>query len=302
MADREWFRKRVSNHAWSLYDRADRKTGGVLGLLKDAFDCFRAVHPTQAAASIAYYALFSLFPLLIVLVSASGSILKSQSVQQQVLDYVTNAMPVSQRLIERNVEHVLRLRGPVGILGLASLLWSATGVFTALVHNINRAWPEAETRNFVQNRLLALAIVGLLTALLILSLVTNTALDVLPKFSLSLANGVHIDERSLWTFFLNISPWAFAFSIFLVLYRLVPGTDVRWREAFWGAFLTALGWFLVTRGFTWYVSSGMVQYQLVYGSLWTIVALMFWIYIGSLITLFGAHLSAAVARWDRRER
>ena len=53
---------------------------------------------------------------------------------------------------------------------------------------------------------------------------------------------------------------------------------------------------IATNGFTWYLSSGIVQYELVYGSLGAIVALMLWIYIGALIILFGAHLGAAIAR------
>ena len=59
---------------------------------------------------------------------------------------------------------------------------------------------------------------------------------------------------------------------------------------------------IATDGFSWYLSSGIVRYELVYGSLGTVVALMLWIYIGVLITLFGAHLSAAVARHRRGKR
>ena len=58
----------------------------------------------------------------------------------------------------------------------------------------------------------------------------------------------------------------------------------------------AAGWEIITLGFTWYLGSGLVQYELVYGSLGTIVGLMFWIYLGSLITLFGAHLTATLSQ------
>jgi membrane protein len=77
---------------------------------------------------------------------------------------------------------------------------------------------------------------------------------------------------------------------------------VRWWEAFWGALVATLAGEIATRGFTWYLSSGIVQYELVYGSLGAIVALMLWIYIGGWIVLFGAHLSAAVARGRRGRR
>jgi membrane protein len=104
----------------------------------------------------------------------------------------------------------------------------------------------------------------------------------------------------LWTMVSNVMPWLFIFLLYLSLYRWVPNTDVRWFEAFWGAVVSALGWVLATRAFTWYLSSGIAQYELVYGSLGAVVVLLFWIYLSSLITLFGAHLSAAVAHRTRR--
>jgi membrane protein len=66
----------------------------------------------------------------------------------------------------------------------------------------------------------------------------------------------------------------------------------------WGALIASLAWKAVIAGFGWYLSSSFGQYQLVYGSLGAIVAFLFLIYIISLITLFGAHLSAAIERWE----
>jgi membrane protein len=84
--------------------------------------------------------------------------------------------------------------------------------------------------------------------------------------------------------------------MFLALYRWTPSAEVGWKGAIVGALIAALSWELVKGGFTWYVGSGMVRYELVYGSLGAVAALLFWIYISSTITLFGAHLSAAVGR------
>jgi membrane protein len=82
--------------------------------------------------------------------------------------------------------------------------------------------------------------------------------------------------------------------MFLSLYRWVPNTKVGWSGPLVGAFLAAFAWEVAASVFAWYLGSGLVQYELIYGSLGTVVALMLWIYIGSLITLFGAHLGAAV--------
>jgi len=83
------------------------------------------------------------------------------------------------------------------------------------------------------------------------------------------------------------------------LYRWIPNTEVKWSQAFWGALVATLGWEIATQTFTWYLTSGMARYQLVYGSLGTVVALMFWIYLSSLITFYGAHLSAAVTQHSK---
>jgi membrane protein len=64
--------------------------------------------------------------------------------------------------------------------------------------------------------------------------------------------------------------------------------------AFWGALVAAVAWELVTDAFTWVLSSGLIHYELVYGSLGAIIALLFWIYLISWILLYGAYLTAAI--------
>jgi membrane protein len=90
------------------------------------------------------------------------------------------------------------------------------------------------------------------------------------------------------------------FLVFLTLYRWIPTLRVGWRSTFWGALLASLAWKAVTAGFSWYLGSSFGQYQLVYGSLGAIVAFLFLIYIISMITLFGAHLSAAIESWENK--
>ena len=85
------------------------------------------------------------------------------------------------------------------------------------------------------------------------------------------------------------------FTSLLILYWWLPRTKVLWREAAWGAMTGSIGISVVTSGFTWFLESGLSNYNLVYGSLGAIVALLFWIYLLSLIVFAGAHLSAAIA-------
>jgi membrane protein len=95
-----------------------------------------------------------------------------------------------------------------------------------------------------------------------------------------------------------IGSWLMIFLVFLMLYHWIPRLRVRWDATLWGALIASLAWKAVIAGFGWYLGSSFGQYQLVYGSLGAIVAFLFLIYIISMITLFGAHLSAAIEGWE----
>jgi membrane protein len=279
-----------------LYKRANDLSGGALAIVKQAFQSFGETRASGAAASVAYYALFSLFPLLLFLTAAGSYFLESEQAYQETIDLVSNAIPVSQELIRQNIRQVLNSRSTFGLIGLVGLVWSATGVFMNLARNINRAWSQAEQRGFLKGRLIALAMVGVLAALLLLSVLSTTALNLLPRLQVPLLGGVSVYHTTLWSILAGLLPWLLSLALFLSLYRWVPNTAVPWPPALWGAGVAALLWEGAKRGFAWYLRAGFARYSLVYGSLGTVVALMFWLYLSAWITFFGAHLAAAVDR------
>jgi membrane protein len=293
-------KRNLRSQAQVRYRHINQLSQGNLVILVDAFNRFKAVHAAEAAASIAYYALFSLFPLLFFLVAIGTSVLKNPQVQLQVQTFITEALPTAKDLVQQNMNHMLEIRGAVGVLGMLGLIWTTTAVFTALVHNINRAWPEAGSRTFIKGRLIALVLAGvMIVSLLVLSLFFTTVFNLLPQLSIPILGDVSFYRTLVWRVFSRLIPWLLMYAMFLLLYWWVPNTEVRWSEANWGALLATSAWELNRAGFVWYLNSGLARYQLVYGSLGAVVALMLWIYLSSLITLFGAHLSAAVARHRR---
>jgi membrane protein len=281
--------------AKTVYQGADSRSRGVLSILVRTFDSFSQNNAGEAAASIAYYALFSFFPLLIFLIGFVNSILANQAVQQIVLDFVAEVLPTAQQLVKENIERALELQGPIQVAGTVGLLWAATGVFTALAHNINRAWHTAKRRNFLLSRLIGFIMVISLTGLLILWVIFTTAFSVLPLFEIPLLGSLSIYETYAWGLLSKLLPAVLLFFTLVNLFRWVPNTKVRWREAFWGALVATMGMELTTRGFSWYLTSGFARYQVVYGSLGVVVAWMLWLYLSSVTVLFGAHLSAAIA-------
>lgn len=293
--------ERLMDFLRSAYRWANDLTGGVVGIFRDALDGFNEARAADVAAALAYYTMFSLFPMLLALIAVGSFFLEGEQVKQQVVTSVMRVVPISRELIRSNIDQVLERRGTVGLAGVVGLLWSGTGVFTVLLGHVNLAWDGAKARGFLERRLLGLGIgvLGILATVLMLAFLSTSVLNVLPRLEFPLGDRVTIFDRPLWTWMANSIPVVVTFVTFLALYRFAPNTDVGWPEALWPALLVAFAWEAAKRVFAWYVSSDLVQYRLVYGSLGAVVALLLWIYISSTLVLFGAHLSAAIGRSRR---
>lgn len=313
---RAW-RREARGKARSLYLWADGLSHGGLSLAVQALRSFNEARGSEAAAAISYYALFSLFPFLIIMVVISSSLLQNQEVQVQIFNLVGEVLPPGEELAQEsmkrilelgsippahnifkeNIQQILDLRVPAGVGAAFGLIWASTSVFTALATNINRAWQGASRRNFLKWRLFGLAMAGsLLTCLLILSLILSGLFGLVSRF-----RGGSVPFSEVW--YLEVLrllvPVLLVFLTASVLYLWAPDAEVRWREAGWGAVVATSFWEVTKGCFSWYIDSGLGRHQLVYGSLGTLVALMLWVYLSGAIVLYGAHLSAAIGQRRR---
>jgi len=282
-------------HLKGLYENINQLSGDRVNILKTAVRTFTEKQAAQASAGLAYYTFFSIFPLMLVIIAVGSFFLDSHQVFNAVTQFIQQALPISRQVINENLEEILQRRGTAGVVSLLILLWSASGMFTNLAYNINLAWPRATRRSFLQSRLVGLWMIVGLIGLIVFSLVLSWVTARLPF--------IRLDNNSPSSLLLlriisAIGSWLMIFLVFLTLYRRIPTRRVRWRSTFWAALIASLAWKGVTAGFSWYIGSGLGQYQLVYGSLGAIVAFLFLIYIISWITLFGAHLSAAIENWE----
>ena len=269
-----------------------------LRLMRYALKRFGREHAPEAAASIAFYTLFSLFPVILIVVAANSFLLESLHVQEKILETILKFFPVaSHQIISTNMQQILQARGAVGIVGLIALVWAATCVFTTLVHNLNRAWIDAPAQNIFRARLTAFSIILFLVVLLPLFLMAKAAIHLIVSWNVQLIGSVNISYfRPILS---NIIIYIFICMTLMILYRWIPKTKVRWSEAFGGAFFAMIAEEAATTAFSWFLSSGLSRYNLVYGSLGALISFMTWIYIINLIVLFGAHLSAAIAQQKR---
>jgi membrane protein len=267
----------------------------IYRIIKGALLTFTTAKAPEASASISYYTLFSLFPLLLVFVAVGSFFVDQVLVEKELMEFLPSIIPISQDFILANIQEVFALRGAVTILALLGLVWSSTAVFTMLIRNINAAWPAAAPHSFIRMRLWSLAIISAMAILLILS-----------SFSLTITNlitnlGIPLDLSGIGkffssTFFTRVFPNIIRVIIFYSLYYWVPQIKVDKLAALTGAVVTAVLWQLITTLFNSYLNSGLARYEIVYGSLGKIIALLAWIYFSAWIILFGAHLTSSIDR------
>ena len=277
-----------------------RQTRTVWGVLRTAVRGFGDAQSPEAAAGLAYYATFTLFPLLLFLIVFGSSVLESEGAQDRVLLLVSQVLPTSQELVVQNVQQVLAQRGSASLLAGLSLLWSSTGFFMTLVRQVNRMWPDAADHNMVEVRIMALGMVAGLAVLLAIWLTLSVSVvPHLPAAWLARWGALRPLLRPMLT---RVLGWVLPFLFLLTTYRSIPKRRVGWLESLVAALVATTGWRLITAGFGWYLASSLTRYRLVYGSLASMMVLMLWIYFCGQIVLFGASLCAAIAMYRRCNR
>ena len=150
-------------------------------IVQAAVASFGRAGAARGAAGMAYYTLFSFFPLLIVLVTIASFFVSGAEASSRVAQLVISVIPVSQTLVEVNIQRILQLRNSVGIVMLLVLLWSGSNAFSMMVHHITSAWPAGERRTFFEKRLFGLAMVIVIILLLFVLMLSSTVLNINPR-------------------------------------------------------------------------------------------------------------------------
>jgi len=291
-----WSERRgeVQDRLRYFYLKLNKRLGGSLGVLRHAFNNFNLVHAAEASASLAYYGLFSIFPLLLAVVSIGSIFLEGELVKVELLEIITQWIPVSADAVNSQVTTVLNLRGPVTVVAIISLLWSGSNVFEKVIVNVNRAFPQGSRPGFFKSRGMALLIIVVMILLFGTSLLISTVVEIFPAAENALF-GKLISSARAWIEVLQIAPLVLKFFLFLAVYSWIPqSASILFKARLIGALVTAVLWELSSRLLGWAISSGFTNYEIIYGSLASIMALMFWLYLSSYILFFGAHLVHAI--------
>lgn len=264
---------------------------------------FCSVKGSEAAAAIAYYSLFSLFPLLLVVIMALSSVFDDPGVYAQVMEFTQNVFPGSEAAIKGTMDRIIAVKGISfwswgGVIGFGVLLWSASSVFAGLVQNINQAWHLSTPRHFISERVIAVAMIFVLFLVLVVSVLISAVLRFYRRRpAIQVAQHLWLPFQSETSrFLLRLAPVAITSAAFVLMYRYIPNTRVLWHEAIWGGLFSTVTGEITKAGFVWwYVHQGAQSFLGLYGSMSAFAVLMLWIYLYSFIILLGANLSASIA-------
>lgn len=268
-----------------------------------AFKKFLRIDGTEWAGGFAYNAFFSLFPLMVLLVTVASAFFDREQAGVQVIAYVEAYVPIEgdmQNYIFDTVEGVIEARGQAGVLAFFILIWVAHKCFTTLISATNRAW-GAEAYSWWRLPLKSLILLGIMVLAVLLSIATPT----LVKMARELLFPVNDFQSWVYTLGGFFIPWLVVFCGLSVFYKLAPRRRTRFSEVWANALSATVLLFLAQSLFAIYLEN-FAELNAVYGTFGGIMALLLWIYLSGCIFIFGACLCAAQAeqriKRDRRRQ
>lgn len=245
------------------------------------------------ASSIAYYALLSLFPFILLLLTLVGRLTVGWN-NQTLVEIVMRALPSHFDFVINQIEELAKAPPALGLIGTIIIFWAAMGFFGAITSAVDHAWGVEQPRGFFKHKLVAalmLLIAGLLMVAA-LSLVSFAEVAESPWFA-RVQNDYPTMTRVQSFVTRNAATPLFVLIVGLIYY-FVPNAKVRLRDVWWGAIIAGGLWRLAFAGFSWYVRD-FSRFS-VHGSVAAVVVFLVWVYVSAVILLYGVEVTAAYAR------
>jgi membrane protein len=249
------------------------------------------------ASSIAYYALLSLFPFLLLAFSIVASVTSSDSDRELLQHFILRYFPRQLDFITAQLDLMKSAKVPLSVGGGLLMIWAAMGVFGAVTTAVNHAWGVEKQPSYFKHKMISFVMLVLSGLLLLIALLVVSAINVAEARWFS---GVLASLPQLLVLQSLAVRWAttilFIFVVGLVFY-FVPNARVRFRDVWVGAILTGVLWRIALAGFSAYVRD-LSRFS-VHGSIAAVVVFLVWIYVSAVILLYGVEVTAAYARMRR---
>src|SRR6476469_410221 len=273
--------------------------GNSFGLLKQTFSEWLEDKAPQLGAALAYYTVFSLAPLILVLLAIVGLLFRNDpggawnKITEQMSYFLDkSAVEVVQNIAQKAAQPNKSLAAT--IIGILLALFGASGVFGQLQDALNTIWgvkakPVGGIWGFLRSRFLSFAMVGGVCFLLLVSLTLESVLKGFSHYIQGvLPGGIVIAMAVYWTFDLAV-----VILLFAIIFKFLPDAKIQWRDVWIGAAMTAIFFGIGKWALGLYLGSGAAASA--YGAASSLITLLLWIYYSSQILLFGAEFTQVYA-------
>ncbi len=274
------------------------KVSDLFDLVKTTYNEWSDARAPRLGAALAYYSVFSIAPLLILVLAVAGQVFGKEAAERRLAAQIQNTVGPEVAVAVQKLVETASDPGSGWIataISLVTLLVGAMGVFVQLQDALNTIWrvtpkPGRSLRVIIHDRVLSFGVVLVIGFLLLVSLVISAALHVLDAFVPSSLPG----SVALWQAVNALVSFLFVTLLFALIYKLLPDVKIPWRDVWLGAAVTAV---LFTLGkFLLGLYLGRRSVTSPFGASGSLVIVLVWVYYSSQILLFGAEFTRVCAR------
>ena len=245
---------------------------------------------TTMSASIAYYTVFSIAPLLLIAIAAAGFFWGPEAIRGEIFGSVRGLMgDDGARAIQSFVESASLSHSGVfaTVIGVVTLLVGATSLFAQLQDSLNTIWkvkskPHSGVWPLIRQRLLSLSLILVIAFLLLVSLLMSAVISAASKF----AGGFLPGNKILWYLIDVVLSLGVTTVLFAAIYKILPDVKLAWKDVWTGAMITAILFTLGKIAIGLYLGKSSVSSS--YGAAGSLVVVLLWTYYSAIILLFGA--------------
>lgn len=270
---------------------------GIWEVLRKSFKGFSDDKVTKLGGSLAYYTVFSMGPLLIIIISVFSLILGREAIEGGIYNQLKGFLGASTADQLQDIIKNAAISGKsviAVIIGAVTLLIGATSVFAEIQDSINTIWglkpkPKKGWLKMIQNRFLSFSVIISLGFLLLVSLGIDAIMGLLSDRLHAAFPGITL----VISIVNHIVTFLVVTVIFGVIFKVLPDANIKWRDVISGSVVTALLFILGKFGISYYISKSDVGGT--YGAAGSLVILLLWTYYSSLILYFGAEFTKSYA-------
>ena len=250
---------------------------------------------SHMAAGGSYFAVLSIFPLIIALSAIIGWIAGSESRQDELVEFVVDFLPGSEQFVRTSIEGAERFRKTLGVVAFLGLIWSGSLVFGSITQVVNRAWDIRENPPFYKNKPKQLAMALGVGVLFVLSVGITSVMQWATAIEIGTQTASDILGGEIFALLLRIPAALVTFIIFLTIYKFLPYAKTHWRYVWTGAAL-AMVLFEIAKNLFLYYLSEFAQFDQLFGSVGSVIVLLIWTYVCSMILILGAEVASEYGR------